>query len=37
MMRTVLWFFVWALTLFSARIKVSYTDGVEIDFKGWLS
>jgi hypothetical protein len=32
-----MWFLVWALTLFSARIRVAYKDGLEIDFKGWAS
>ncbi|MBL4869799.1 MAG: hypothetical protein JKX72_02470 [Robiginitomaculum sp.] len=35
MIRFTLWFLVWALTLFSADISVTYSDGLKIEFKGW--
>jgi hypothetical protein len=36
-MRVIFWFLIWTLTLYSADIKVTYRDGLEINFTGWWS
>jgi hypothetical protein len=34
--RFIFWGFVWLLTFATIDLRVEYTDGVEIEYSGWL-
>ena len=37
MIRTIPWIIFWVLTLFAIDISVSWTDGQNLELKGWAS
>lgn len=37
MVRFLMWFLFWLFTLCSIDVKVRYTDGLCINFKGWMT